>query len=80
MNSETNKEKTIEEKFGAAIRHFRQEAKQSQEDLAYNSGLHRNYVSDTERGKRNVSLESIEKFAEGLNVKITDIFEYMSHH
>lgn len=66
---------TIEEKFGMAIRYFRQLADLSQEELAFNSGLHRNYVSDTERGKRNVSLEAIEKFAKGLDINITDIFD-----
>ncbi|MBR3840749.1 MAG: helix-turn-helix transcriptional regulator [Erysipelotrichales bacterium] len=47
----------------------------SQEELSFRSGLHRNYVSDTERGRRNVSLKAIERFAKGLNVDMTDLFK-----
>ena len=37
-------------------------------------GLHRTYVSDIELGKRNVSLENIEKMADALEIKISDLF------
>lgn len=65
---------SVEEKFGIKIRYYRQIAGISQEELSYRSGLHRNYVSDTERGRRNVSLRAVEKFAKGLGVSIVDLF------
>ncbi len=60
--------------FGKTIRSLRNEQKMSQEQLADLCGLHRTYVSDVELGKRNVSLENIEKMAEALGVRISDIF------
>ena len=68
---------TVEEKFGLTVRYYRNIAGISQEELSFRSGLHRNYVSDTERGRRNVSLKAIEKFAKGLNVTVTDLFSRM---
>lgn len=48
--------------FGQAIRGLRQEKNISQEAFADMCGLHRTYISDVELGKRNVSLENIEKW------------------
>lgn len=60
--------------YGKAIRSIRQSKKISQEELAERCGLHRTYVSDVELGKRNVSLENIDKIARALQVKKSDIF------
>lgn len=48
--------------------------KMTQEELSFRSGLHRNYISDTERGTRNISLNAVEKIAEGLGVKPAELF------
>lgn len=61
-------------KYGQAIRTIRQSQNISQEQLAYLCGLHRTYISDIELGKRNVSLENIDKIAHALGVKISNIF------
>ena len=58
--------------FGLAIRELRLERQISQEALADICGLHRTYVS--ELGKRNISLENIEKIANALGVSIEFIF------
>lgn len=47
----------------------------SQEELAFRSGLHRTYVSDLERGTRNVSLENIEKIAKVLGLELSEVFK-----
>ena len=60
--------------YGKAIRHIRQNKKISQEELADLCCLHRTYISDIELGKRNVSLENIEKIAKALNMTISEIF------
>lgn len=60
--------------FGAAVRRQRLELGLSQEELAERSGLHRTYVSDVERGERNVSLDNIGKIANALDVPIADLF------
>ncbi len=42
----------------------------SQEELSFRAGLHRNYISDVERGTRNVSLKAMEKIAHGLDTSL----------
>ena len=61
-------------RFGKAVRQIRQEKHISQEELADMCGLHRTYLSDVELGKRNISLENIEKIADSLNMTISEIF------
>ncbi len=60
--------------LGGAIRSVRAELNLTQEDLADRAGLHRTYVSDVERGRRNISLESIEKLADALELSISKLF------
>jgi transcriptional regulator with XRE-family HTH domain len=45
--------------FGAAVRSRRQELGYSQESLAEEAGLHRNYVGAVERGEQNIALTNI---------------------
>ena len=66
--------------YGNAIRAFRQNRKISQEELADLCGLHRTYISDVELGKRNVSLENIDKIAYALDVNISEIFIEVERH
>ena len=60
--------------YGKAVRTIRQDKKISQEELADLCGLHRTYISDIELGKRNVSLENIDKIAHALQVKKSKLF------
>lgn len=46
----------------------RRELGWSQEQLAFECGLHRTYVSGIERGIRNVSIDNIEVIASALGV------------
>ena len=62
-------------RFGHAVRKLRQERKISQEELAERCGLHRTYISDIELGKRNVSLENIERIAAALERSLSDFFK-----
>ena len=62
-------------RFGNAIRAIRRRANISQEELAARCGLHRTYVSDVELGKRNVSLENIDRLACALDISLVDLFE-----
>lgn len=61
-------------KYGQVVRKIRLEKGISQEMLADLSGLHRTYMSDVELGKRNVSLENIDRIANALEVSISEIF------
>ena len=61
-------------RFGYAVRRIRQDRHISQEQLADRCGLHRTYISDVELGKRNVSLENIEKMALAFGMTMAELF------
>lgn len=63
----------IRKLLGDTIKRIRQKKKMSQEELAFESGLHRTYISDIERGTRNVSIKNIEKIARALNVSLKEL-------
>ena len=50
----------IEIRFGQRVKEIRLKQNISQEELAFRCGLSKNYISDVERGTRNISLKSIE--------------------
>ncbi len=60
--------------FGKAVREKRVFLGISQEELGDRAGLHRTYISDVERGARNVSLGSIDKLATALEISISTLF------
>ena len=64
----------IEEKVGHRIKELRNAMGISQEELGFRCQLSKNYVSDVERGRRNVSLKVVEKFALGLKVPVYYLF------
>lgn len=62
-------------RYGQAVRKVRLEQGISQEELADRCGLHRTYISDIELGKRNLSLENIERIAISLNRSLSEFFK-----
>jgi Helix-turn-helix. len=68
----------IEIRFGRKIKELRMLHNISQEELAFRCGLSKNYISDVERGKRNISLQSIEKIAVGFDVSEKELFTFNS--
>jgi transcriptional regulator with XRE-family HTH domain len=65
----------IKEKFGQRLKTLRKAKGLSQEELAERSGLNRPYISGIEQGKRNVSIEVVEKIAVALGVEMVEFFE-----
>lgn len=66
----------IKEKFGIRLRTLRKEKGLSQEELALKSGLNRPYISAIEKGKRNVSLEVMEKLAGAMDIEIRELIDF----
>ena len=64
----------IRERFGFAVKVRREELSLTQEDLADRAGIHRTYLSDIERGSRNVSLINIERVSSALALPISELF------
>jgi transcriptional regulator with XRE-family HTH domain len=68
----TDKERVLQG-FGQHVRQLRLSKKVSQEDLAEMADLHRTYISDVERGVRNVSLATAFRIAQALGVELKDL-------
>lgn len=64
----------IKEKFGLKVKTMREEKGFSIEQLANVSNIDRNYISDIEKGKRNASIEIIEKVINGLDTDLATFF------
>lgn len=62
-------------RYGQAVRKVRLEQGISQEELANRCSLHRTYISDVELGKRNLSLENIERIALSLDKTLSEFFK-----
>jgi transcriptional regulator with XRE-family HTH domain len=66
----------IRDLFGKMVRSLRTAKGISQEKLAFACGLHRTYISDIERGTRNISIDNIQKIAAALDVNPKDLFDF----
>ena len=64
----------IIKKFGERVRELRTQKNMSQEKFALHVGMDRTYLASVESGKRNISLENINKIANGLNVTLEELF------
>ena len=64
----------VKKSFGTSVKTWRKRLGISQEELAERAELHRTYVSDVERGARNLSLESITRMAHALNISVAELF------
>ena len=54
--------------FGTAVRTARKGNSLTQQELADRASLHRTYIADIERGRRNVSLVNITALARALEI------------
>ena len=61
--------------FALRVRALREEQGISQEKLAERAELHRTYIGMVERLERNPSLVCIHKIANGLGVRVTELFQ-----
>lgn len=59
---------SIASELGQIIRNYRLAAELSQEELAERSGLHWTYISQIERGRRNVSVDALRRIGIALGV------------
>jgi len=64
-----------QEQLGMRIRFLRQQRKWSQEDLALNANVNKNYISDLENGRRNPSLELLERISICFGISLAELFK-----
>ena len=65
----------IRKQFGVNVRRHRKATGLSQEQFALKYDIDRTYVSGIERGKRNPTIVIVRKFAKGLGVSVSELFE-----
>ena len=63
----------LEEAFGQVIRRLRQERGWSQEQLGFEAGVDRNYISLIELGKNSPSLKMLSRLSAAFDVAPSDL-------
>lgn len=66
----------INKMFGARIVALRKKAGITQEELSFRCGIHRAYMGTIERGEKSVTLNTVVKIANGLNIEIKELFDF----
>ena len=66
---------TLQEKVGRTIVDLRKSKGLSQERFAIDSNIDRRYMSDIENGRRNISLDILERTCATLDISISDFFK-----
>jgi transcriptional regulator with XRE-family HTH domain len=65
----------IRKQFGFKIKTLRLQKSYSQEELAFKASIDRTYISDIEKGERNVSILIIEKLSKALEIQVFELFK-----
>lgn len=63
----------LQERIGQAIVQLRKQKNLSQEQLALQADVDRRYMSDIENGKRNVSIDILERISKVLEKKVSEL-------
>ena len=65
-------------RLGRYLRRIREQRGWSQEELAFECGLHRTYVGAVERGEYNVTLLTLRRITDTLGITLADAIGGMS--
>jgi transcriptional regulator with XRE-family HTH domain len=63
----------IRQALGRTVRDLRDERRLTQEELADRAGIHAHYVSDIERGKRNVAIVNLTYVADAFGLSAAEL-------
>ena len=64
-----------QEQLGMRIRYLRKKLRWSQEDLALNANINKNYICDLENGRRNPSLDILERISIAFGITLEELFK-----
>ena len=64
--------------FGKRLRRLRRQADLTQEQLAERIGVSVEFVSNMERGINAPSFDTLEKLADSLKLKVSELFEFQT--
>jgi len=65
----------IHKRLGANLKRLRTAKGWSQEQFAFEAGIHRTYISDLERGARNPTISVVQRLADCLGVGVAALLE-----
>ena len=64
---------TLEKAFGEELQKAREKSGLTQEKLGFESGYHRTYISQLERGQKSPTLKAIVKISAALSINASDL-------
>jgi transcriptional regulator with XRE-family HTH domain len=65
----------LKTQIGLRIKELRTKKNLTQEEVAWKAEIDRTFMNHVENGRRNVSIESLEKICIGLSVSLKDFFD-----
>jgi transcriptional regulator with XRE-family HTH domain len=65
----------LKEKIGKRITELRKEKKLSQQKFAYEADIERSFLSHVEKGRKNISIGTLEKVLTGLQISVKEFFD-----
>ena len=65
----------INELVGKRITQLRKRKKLSQQKFAYEAEIERSYLTHIEKGRKNISLSTLEKITTALDISLHDFFD-----
>ncbi len=70
----------MKKEFGARVKTLREQAGLSTNKFALMIGLSKSFIIQIEHGRRNISLDTIERIAAGLSMTASELFEGVETH
>lgn len=64
-----------QDQLGMRIKFLRSQRKWSQEDLALEANINKNYICDLENGRRNPSLDILERLSDAFGITLEELFK-----
>lgn len=65
----------LKTKTGLRIKELRSQKELTQEGLAWKAEINRSFMNHIENGRKNISLETLEKIVSGLDISLVDFFD-----
>lgn len=66
---------TIQERIGKRITQLRKEKNLSQQKFAYEADIERSFLTHIEKGRKNISVGTLERIFSGLEISFKDFFD-----
>ncbi len=68
----------IKKKIGERIKAIRSDLNLSQDEIAMRAEMERSFITHIESGRRNISVETLEKVISALEVSFSDFFNHQT--